>query len=90
MKRRDFLGMVANLALANAAAHAQQPATKKRLAVIILVKMEDAQIGRDPHATVFLEELQRLGYVEGVSIVGSIGRDVSMSLHARWSRQNPM
>ena len=69
MKRRDFLGMVANFALANAAAHAQQPATKRRLAVIVLGKIEDSRIGRDPNATVFLEELQRLGYVEGRNLI---------------------
>ena len=69
MKRRDFLGVVANFALENAAAHAQQPATKKRLAIIVVGKIEDARIGRDPNATIFLEELQRLGYVEGVNLI---------------------
>ena len=27
------------------------------------------RIGRDPNATIFLEELQRLGYVEGVNLI---------------------
>jgi hypothetical protein len=36
------------------------PATKKRLAVIVAGKVDDSRIGRDPNATIFYEELQRL------------------------------
>lgn len=50
-------------------ASAQQPATKKRLAVIAFPKVEDMRIGRDPNATIFFEELQRLGYVEGENLI---------------------
>jgi putative ABC transport system substrate-binding protein len=48
---------------------AQQPAAKKRLAIIVVGKVEDARIGREPNATVFLEELKRLGYVEGENLI---------------------
>ena len=69
MKRRDFLFVAAMLAPAIRHASAQQPATKKRLAVIVFGKVEDQRIGRDPNATIFLEELQRLGYVEGGNLI---------------------
>jgi putative ABC transport system substrate-binding protein len=69
MKRRDFLFAAAMLAPAIRHASAQQPAPKKRLAVIGLHKIEDQRIGRDPLATIFLEELQRLGYVEGENLI---------------------
>jgi ABC-type uncharacterized transport system substrate-binding protein len=69
MRRRDFLLASAMLASVAPRAVAQQPAPKKRLAVIVVGKVEDARIGRDPNATVFLEELQRLGYVEGENLV---------------------
>ena len=68
MKRRDFLFVAALLAPAIRRASAQQPATKKRLAVIVY-KVEDMRIGRSPLATIFFEELQRLGYVEGGNLI---------------------
>ena len=61
MKRRDFLVAAAMLAPAIRHASAQQPATKKRLAAIVFGKIEDAKMGGNPNATVFFEELQRLG-----------------------------
>ncbi|MBR0716110.1 ABC transporter substrate-binding protein [Bradyrhizobium liaoningense] len=69
MKRRDFLFVTAMFAPAMRNASAQQPATKKRLAVISSAKVEDMRIGREPNSTTFLEELQRLGYVEGGNLV---------------------
>jgi putative tryptophan/tyrosine transport system substrate-binding protein len=69
MKRRDFLLVAAMLAPATRYASAQQPAAKKRLAVIGFAKVEDLRIGREPNATVFFEELQRLGYVEGENLI---------------------
>ena len=69
MKRRDFLFVAAMFAPAIRHASAQQPATKKRLAVIVFGKVEDSRIGRDPNATIFFEELQRLGYVEGENLI---------------------
>jgi putative ABC transport system substrate-binding protein len=68
MKRRDFLFAAAVLAPAIRHASAQQPATKKRLAVIAY-KIEDMRIGRHPVSTAFFEELQRLGYVEGANLI---------------------
>ena len=69
MKRREFL--LATLLSAPAMRHAlaQQPAPKKRLAVIGIGKPEDMKIGRDPGATVFLEELKRLGFVEDENLI---------------------
>src|SRR5438067_991201 len=49
-------------------ASAQQPATKQRLAVIAY-KAEDFRMGAHPLVTAFLEELQRLGYVEGANLI---------------------
>ena len=68
MKRRDFLFAAAMVAPAIRHASAQQPATKKRLAVIAY-KPEDMRIGGHPLAKVFFEELQRLGYVEGANLI---------------------
>src|SRR5436190_4017987 len=69
MKRRDFLVVATMLVPAVRQAVAQQPAPKKRLAVIAFLKVEDQRIGRDPDATIFFEELQRLGYVEGRNLI---------------------
>lgn len=68
MKRRDLLLAALMLAPAVQHASAQQPATKKRLAMIFFGKVEDMRIGH-PNGTVFLEELQRLGYVEGRDLI---------------------
>jgi len=68
MKRRDFLIAAAILAPAIRHASAQQPATKKRLATIVY-NIETTRIGGHPFATIFLEELQRLGYVEGGNLI---------------------
>lgn len=68
MKRRDFLLATAMLAPALRHASAQQPATKKRLAAIVY-RVEDFRIGGHPLGAAFLEELQRLGYVEGQNLI---------------------
>lgn len=67
MKRRDFMIAAAMLAPAMRHASAQQPAAKKRLAVIFFGKVEEMKIGRGYN--VFFEELQRLGYVEGENLI---------------------
>jgi putative ABC transport system substrate-binding protein len=69
MKRRDFLFVAAMIAPAIRNASAQQPAAKKRLAVIFFGKVEDMRIGGDPSGPSFFEELQRLGYVEGKNLI---------------------
>ena len=69
MKRREFLFAAAMLAPAIRQATAQQSTAKKRLAVIGFSKVEDLRIGGHPYATVFFEELKRLGFVEGENLV---------------------
>jgi putative ABC transport system substrate-binding protein len=68
MHRRDFL--LASVMFVSGAryAAAQHPSPKKRLAVIGLSKVEDLRIGGHPYATVFFEELKRLGLVEGENL----------------------
>jgi ABC-type uncharacterized transport system substrate-binding protein len=68
MKRRDFLIAAAMLAPAIRQASAQQPATKKRLALIVY-NVKDMRMGGHPLATAFFAELQRLGYVEGANLI---------------------
>jgi putative ABC transport system substrate-binding protein len=70
MKRRDFFLAVAMLAPAMRHAIAQKSAPKKRLAwVNPNQKLADMRIGGDPNAAVFVEELKRLGYIEGESLI---------------------
>jgi len=72
MNRRDFLLAAATFVAAMPHAMAQQSPTKKRIAVMILGPWKAAEImriGRDPIGTAFLEELKRLGYVEGENLV---------------------
>ncbi|MDA9427138.1 ABC transporter substrate-binding protein [Bradyrhizobium sp. CCBAU 53380] len=67
MKRRAFIGLSIAAAFP-LVARAQQSAKKKRLALIVY-KPEEMRIGGHPLATFFFEELQRLGYVEGVNLI---------------------
>jgi len=69
MDRRQFLLVTATVASGLQQAVAQQPPAKKRLAVIGITKVETLRIGGDPLATLFFEELKRLGYVEGENLV---------------------
>jgi putative ABC transport system substrate-binding protein len=69
MRRRDFLLSVAISVSGARHAIAQQPTPKKRLAVIGFSKVEDLRIGRNKNATVFFEELVRLGFVEGENLI---------------------
>jgi len=51
-------------------AYAQQVGSKKRLAFVhASTKAADMRIGADSGFTIFLEELQRLGYVEGQNLI---------------------
>ena len=47
----------------------QQPAAKKRMAAIGTSPVAEQRIGGHPLATVFFEELKRLGYVEGENLL---------------------
>lgn len=70
MHRREFIALVGGMAASwPLATSAQQPAPKKRLAVIGFSKVEDLRIGRNKNATVFFEELARLGFVEGENLI---------------------
>jgi len=71
MKRREFLIATAMLATAMRQAMAQQAAKMKRVASMhASTKVEDQRIGSsDPIFTFLLEEMKRLGYVEGVNFV---------------------
>ena len=70
MKRREFFLAAAMLASTMRHAIAQKSAPAKRLAwVSPNAKLADMRIGGDPNAGVFLEELKRLGYVEGENLI---------------------
>ena len=71
MKRRAFLVATAMLATATRQAMAQQPSKMKRVASMHpTTKVEDQRIGSsDPVFTFLLEEMKRLGYVEGVNFI---------------------
>jgi putative ABC transport system substrate-binding protein len=71
MRRREFLIASAVLASGMRPASAQQVATKKRIAMVHpSTRVGDMRIGGgDPGFTIYLEELQRLGYVEGQNLI---------------------
>jgi putative tryptophan/tyrosine transport system substrate-binding protein len=65
MKRRDFLFVAAMLAPAIRHAMAQQPALKKRMAIVSTTTI----LRTDPNAIFYMDELKRLGYVEGENLI---------------------
>jgi putative tryptophan/tyrosine transport system substrate-binding protein len=65
MKRREFIGLVGGAAAWPVVAQAQQPAKMKRIAIVLANKVADG----DPNGLAFLEELKRLGYVEGKNLI---------------------
>jgi putative tryptophan/tyrosine transport system substrate-binding protein len=72
-RRRELIAALGTAAIAMVA-HAeqprgQQPAAKKRMAAIVFGPVSEARIGGNPLSTVFLEELKRLGYVEGDNLL---------------------
>jgi putative tryptophan/tyrosine transport system substrate-binding protein len=68
MRRRDFFLAAAMLAPAMPYAMAQQSATMKRLAVVN-PSTKVADMAGDPNYVAFIEELKRLGYVEGTNLI---------------------
>jgi putative ABC transport system substrate-binding protein len=70
MRRREFIIASAVLAVGVQRALAQQVATKKRVAMVHpSTKVADMRIGGDGGHTVYLQELQRLGYIEGQNLI---------------------
>jgi len=69
MKRRDFLFAVA-FVVPTSHAMAEQRSTLKRVAMVHpATKPGDMRIGGDPNYAILFEEMQRLGYVEGVNMI---------------------
>jgi putative ABC transport system substrate-binding protein len=69
MKRRTLITLIGGAAALPLVVRAQQPAEMKRIAMIHpTTKAEDLSIGGDPDYTIILEEIKRLGYVEGVNL----------------------
>src|SRR5262249_45147705 len=70
MRRREFIALAGGMAVWPLVAHAQQSATKKRIAVVSpVMKVTDMRIGGDPIYDVLFNELKRLGYVEGENLI---------------------
>lgn len=68
MRRRDFIGALALLPIAGSAS-AQRSAGVKRMAFAVPSgPVTDMKIGGDTYFTVFLQELQRLGFIEGQNL----------------------
>jgi putative ABC transport system substrate-binding protein len=72
MRRREFITALGGSVLCSATAFAQQVGPKKRLAIAHpSTKAADMRIdgAADDGFTIFLQELQRLGYVEGQNLI---------------------
>ena len=70
MRRREFLIGSAMLASGTRRASAQQVTAKKRIAMVHpSTKIAEMRIGGDGGYTIYLQELQRLGYVEGQNLI---------------------
>jgi putative tryptophan/tyrosine transport system substrate-binding protein len=68
MRRREFLAGAALLVSGLRPALAQQPPAKKRLAVATAAQKLDS-MRDDPYSLIFIDELKRLGYVEGDNLI---------------------
>ena len=69
MRRREFIGMLGGaLGLCAPVAGAQQPADKKRIAIVAPSRPVE-ELRTNPYFRTFLEELSRRGFVEGENLV---------------------
>jgi ABC-type uncharacterized transport system substrate-binding protein len=69
MRRRDFITALGAAATWPLAARAQQPAKMKRIALVTSsAKVSEISVSGRPYYRAFLEELSRLGYVEGQNL----------------------
>src|SRR5437868_1693515 len=69
MRRRDFIRALLLTPIAGSAG-AQNPTGLKRMAwAVPASRIDDMKIGADSTSTIFLQELQRLGYVEGNNLI---------------------
>jgi len=68
MKRREFLLAAAILLSPLLHAKAQQPATKKRIALVFPAG-KSADYKTDPNGIAFFDEMRRLGYIEGENLI---------------------
>jgi putative ABC transport system substrate-binding protein len=68
MRRRDFFLAAAMLAPVMRHAMAQQSAKTKRIA-LAYPALKVADLGNDPNYVTFIDELKRLGYVEGTNLI---------------------
>ena len=70
MRRREFVGGLAGTMAWSSIVCAQHSTKMKRIAMVHpATKPADMRIGGDPNYTILLEEMQRLGYVEGVNMM---------------------
>jgi len=69
MRRRAFLIAAAVLASGTRRTSAQQISTKRLALVHPSAKVAEMRIGGDTGFTVYLQELQRLGYIEGQNLI---------------------
>src|ERR1700722_12071994 len=68
MRRREFLIASAVLVSGTRRTSAQQISTKRLALVHPSTKVAEMRIGGDIGFTIYLQELQRLGYVEGQNL----------------------
>ena len=67
MQRRDFIRLVGTTAMFPLVARAQQPERVRRIGVLQYINKSDPELQR--RVTIFVQELQKLGWREGANLV---------------------